>query len=96
MPTFSLAGQHKKRKSDDEQLLEMCAIVALHYPQYTLQELVNDVPLKHVQFLYEQVQKWRAETLLLLNVIQNGPNSKDKSHSSYKKVIKELTKIANK
>jgi hypothetical protein len=83
----------KHQKSEDSNLLEMCSLVAQKYTQYTFEELVNDVPLREVIIMYNSIQKYRAESLLYLNMIINGPNEKGKSKSNYKKTIKALSEI---
>lgn len=94
MPTFSLKGRQPEPKQVKKLTTEdICAIVALHYTQYTFEYLVNEMPLRNVMFLYDTIQRQRAENFLLLNAIINGPNSKDESHQTYKKTIESLTKL---
>ena len=89
---FKLQNQRKSSKiSDDEAFDRMIILVGMKFPQYTLEQLRDEIPFKQVTKMYKEINRRRAETLLLLNGIINGPNSKSKSHSEYKNIIKELS-----
>lgn len=91
---YKIKNHRKKSKvSEDEAYLRMCAVVALNFPKYSLEELINVVPFREVNIMYEAALRWRAETLLYLNGIINGPNEKSKTKNNYKKIIKELSEL---
>ena len=77
--------------SEEDAIFMMCCAVAMSFPQYRVEELMEEVPLKLVKGLYKEANRRRAENLLLLNAIINGPNSKSKTKKEYKDTIKHLT-----
>lgn len=90
---FKLQNQRKSQKkiSEDEAYNRIILLVAQHYNQYTIEQLKDEIPFKQVKMMAKEINRRRAETLLLLNGIINGPNSKSKSHSEFKSIIKELS-----
>lgn len=88
---FKLQHQRKKQISDKDAFDRMICLVGMKYPQYTLEQLANEIPLRQVKMMAKEINRRRAETLLLLNGIINGPNSKSKSKKEYKDIIKELS-----
>lgn len=90
---FKLKNQRRATKnlSQDEAINRMILLVAQYYNQYTIEQIKNEIPLRQVKQMYASINRRRAETLLLLNGIINGPNSKSKSKKEYKDIIKELS-----
>ena len=85
---FKLKNQRKSNQLSEEEAFErMICIVGMKYPQYSLEQLRDEIPFRQLK----RINRRRAETLLLLNGIINGPNAKSKSKSEYKNIIKELT-----
>lgn len=82
----------ENKVSEDEMIFREACVVAMHFTQYTLEDLINNVPLKVLNKMYREVNRRRAETLLLLNGVINGPNSKSKSKKEYKDIINQLSK----
>ena len=82
-----------KQKASPQTELETMAYLALKYPQYTIQQLYEDIPAKWLPVMIKVAKRDEAEKLLLLNNIVNGPNAKDKSKSAYKKTIDTLGKL---
>ena len=92
---FKLKHQRKpfQRAANKDDYLKVCIKVAIHCPQYTLEQL-REMPFKYVKMIYDQIQAEKAEDFLTLNAIINGPNSKDDSKQAYKSTIDHLVKIA--
>lgn len=93
---IKLHNQRKVSKvSDDEAFDRMIMQVGMKYPQYTLEQLRDEVPYRQLVKMYKESNRRRAETLLLLNGIINGPNAKEKSKREYKEIINSLMKELN-
>ena len=89
---FKLKNQRKSNQLSEEEAFErMICIVGMKYPQYSLEQLRDEIPFRQLKRMFKEINRRRAETLLLLNGIINGPNAKSKSKSEYKNIIKELT-----
>lgn len=80
-------------RSKERSNLDTVAYLAHKYPQYTIQQLYEEVPQKWFPAMIRAVKRDEAEKLLLLNNIINGPNEKGKSKSTYKKTIDILKKM---
>ena len=90
---FKLKNQRKSNQVSEEEAFErMICVVGMNYPQYSLEQLRDEIPIRQLKRMFKEINRRRAETLLLLNGIINGPNSKSKSKSEYKNIIKELEK----
>lgn len=90
---YKLKHQRQKKIVQEDPLVEMCLYVALKYPQYTFTELYECLPSAFVKKLYNTAQKDRAQTLLLLNSIINGPNEKSQSKKNYRDTIRSLIDV---
>lgn len=90
---YKIKNHRRQKKTQDDLFVEMCLYVSLKYPQYTFTELYEELPGAFVRKLYNVAQKDRAQTLLLLNSIINGPNEKSKSKKNYKDTIKSLIDV---
>lgn len=82
-------------KKKQRQLEDLYFYVAYKYPQYTIQELYEEIPAKQVAKMAKSAQKFEAEQLLLLNNIINGPNEKGKTKRVYKETIEHLQSLIN-
>lgn len=91
--TVRLQGPAVDPATADDQLTKIIYRVALHYPQYTIAQLYNEVPYNQVVHMYATINSEFAERMLTLNTVINGPNAKNKS--IYGKTIKQLSKIAH-
>ena len=80
-----------RKKGELPEELETVIYLALKYPQYTIQQLYEEVPAKWFPYMVRVAKKEQAEQLILLNNIINGPNAKDKSKRAYKKTIEALS-----
>lgn len=87
---FKNQAKPKKKKESSDPFMKMCCIVAMNYAQYSVEQLYSEVPTKQVKLMYKEANRRRAETLLLLNGIINGPNAQDKSKKEYKEIINSL------
>ena len=91
---FKLKHQRRpyQKAADKDNYLRVCIVVMLHCPQYTLEQL-REMPFKYVKMIYDRIQAEKAEELLTLNAIINGPNAEDKSKTAYKNTIDRLVKL---
>lgn len=66
-------------KSPDSELGEnrkLFALVAYHFPQYSLQQ-VEELPFRDVILLFKTMQRIEAERMLNLTLIASAPQSKN-------------------
>lgn len=73
-----------------DQTAEDAATIAFYYPQYTLQQIYEELPAYQVAAMIKVARREQANFLLLLNGIIHGPNAKNTQ--PYKKLLKNLTK----
>lgn len=95
---FSAKGKRsteKELKKQAKNTEELFYYVAFKYPQYTLKQLYEDLPVKQVVKLAETAKREEARQLLTLNTIINGPNVKSKTKKEYSDTITRLLKIAD-
>ena len=80
---------------DDEEFTieEQNAILAMYYPQYTIQELYSVLPDYQVRAMWQALRKEQANNWLIFDTIVNAANTKD--HKSYKSLMRKLVKTAN-
>lgn len=93
LTVYKIKNHRHQKKNQEDPFVEMCLYVSLKYPQYTFTDLYENLPGAFVKKLYNTAQKDRAQTLLLLNSIINGPNEKSKSKKNYKDTIKSLIDV---
>lgn len=95
---FTTSGQknpektQKERKKQEEDLFYY---VALKYPQYTVKDLYENIPVKQVTAMAKKAQVEEAKWFLTLNTIINGPNVKSKRKTEYEKTISDLVRIVD-
>lgn len=83
-------AQEKKNQKEKEDLY----FYVLHeYPQYTLKQLYEEIPVRQIYLMAKAARRHQAEQLLILNNIINGPNVKSKTKKEYKRTIESLQRV---
>lgn len=88
-------SEEKELQRQSKNTEELFYYVAYKYPQYTLKDLYENIPVKQVVKLAEEAQREEAKWFLTFNNILNGPNVKGKNKKEYKDTITRLMKIVD-